>query len=411
MKRDKRVITSILFLAFSTRLIGALIAVSRVPLQTWEYEIIAGNILNGLGYSFGHFNAVHYAFGPPLYTLFTAFIYLLTNHSQTAIIIIQTFFSFVTCLFIFEIARRIFDHKIGLLACFLAALHPGLILYSSKLHPLTFDALLITVTFFLLLKAKDGLNARDFLSLGIVFGFTMLTRGTILFFLILSFIYLSLKASPKKRMIAYFILTFTTALLIIGPWLIRNYLVLHKFVFIQKSGEVFWRGNNPNASGTSYTLDGRIMIDSASKKFLHELYNSDEIKQDRLFWREGIDFIKKHPYAFLALTVKKFYYFWYFSPNSGTEYPKFYLYIYKALYIPAFLFAIIGIFHVLNSGRERTKENSLLLLLLLFTISLTQSFFYVEGRHRWAVEPLLLIFTAQGLIYTGNKVLLNRNIT
>ena len=42
--------------------------------------------------------------------------------------------------------------------------------------------------------------------------------------------------------------------------------------------------------------------------------------------------------------------------------------------------------------------NVLCILLMLLSISLAQSIFYVEGRHRWAVEPLILIFTAAGIL-------------
>ena len=41
----------------------------------------------------------------------------------------------------------------------------------------------------------------------------------------------------------------------------RNYIVLNKFVFIQESGEVFWRGNNQNATGTAFTDDGKPLLE------------------------------------------------------------------------------------------------------------------------------------------------------
>ena len=407
---NKSILLKIFIMSLAVRLIVVAFDWHKAGFRTWEYEIIANNILNGLGYRFDCLNTVHYIFGPPLYTFLIATIYYFTNHSHVALIVFQVFMSSVTCIFIFEIARRMFDNKTGILVSLLVALHPGLAMYSGRPHPFTLDTLLFTVTFLMLLRVRDKLNIKDFLLLGTAYGLSLLTRTTILFFLPLAFIYLFFNTCYKKRISFYFALSFIMALLIISPWLIRNYSVLHKWVFIQKSGEVFWRGNNPNASGTSYTLDGKPMIYTAPKTFLSKVYDSDEIEQDRLFWGQGLDFIKHYPLSFLILTMKKFYYFWYFSPNSGFEYPKLYLYVYKILYIPAFLFAIFGAFLVLNHGAESARKKTHLLLLLLFAVSFTQSFFYVEGRHRLAVEPLLLIFTAHGLMHAKSAALRFINI-
>ena len=48
------------------------------------------------------------------------------------------------------------------------------------------------------------------------------------------------------------------------------------------------------------------------------------------------------------------------------------------------------------------------LLVMLFAISLTlaviHALAYVEGRHRWAIEPLLLLLTARGFFAAGGTL-------
>jgi hypothetical protein len=45
-----------------------------------------------------------------------------------------------------------------------------------------------------------------------------------------------------------------------------------------------------------------------------------------------------------------------------------------------------------------------LLIGMCLAISFFQSIFYVEMRHRWAIEPILLIFAANGIINLRNIV-------
>ncbi|MFC1623816.1 ArnT family glycosyltransferase [Candidatus Omnitrophota bacterium] len=367
-------------------------------IQFWEYETIANNILKGAGYGYEYLGILHRAFGPPLYSFLCAFIYYFSNHSYAILLIFQVFLSAMTCVLIFYIANKIFNQKIAILAAILTCIHPGMIIYSAKLHPLTIDIFLFTLAILVLLRAKGEMRARYFILFGIISGICFLSRSTFAIYIPIVFIYLWVLSKDKRKIAFYAGLSVLAMLLVIGPWTIRNYRVLEKLIFVQKSGEVFWRGNNINATGTAYTNGGRPMVESISLEFREKIYSYNEIKQDELFWSEGLKFIKEQPFDFVLLTMKKFYYFWWFSPQSGIEYHKSYLLFYKAVYSFIVLFTIFGIFFALGSNVNSIKENTWLLLLFFLSISLSQSLFYVEGRHRWAIEPLILTLTANGLI-------------
>jgi hypothetical protein len=45
-----------------------------------------------------------------------------------------------------------------------------------------------------------------------------------------------------------------------------------------------------------------------------------------------------------------------------------------------------------------------LFLLFLASISVFQSLFYVDGRHRWGVEPVFLIIAAAGILSLSGKL-------
>lgn len=397
IQNTRALIWEIFLLAFLIRLIVVVFAVKNGSIQSWEYESIANNILDDLGYRVEHLGITHYVFGPPLYPLLTALIYAVTNHSQLALVLLQVFLSAIACTVIFTIGREMFNYTVGIIASFLVIFHPGILVYVTKLHSLNIDVLLLALVVLITLKAKNNMKMVYFVLLGSVFGLCMLSRSTIFLFVLSAITFLLCTVKDKKKTLYYSSLTVIIAMLIIFPWLVRNYSLLNSFVFIQKTGEVFWRGNNQNATGTTYTLDKEPIINSAPKEFRERLYHSTEIEQDRLFWRESIKFIKSSPLKFVMLTVRKFYYFWWFSPHFGIEYPKHYLLIYRGLYAAGFLFAIFGVISAFNSRNMRLRGDACLLILFFLSISLLQSLFYIEGRHRWAIEPLILIFSAHGI--------------
>lgn len=398
-------ISAVFIIALFFRLMAVTIAAHNNAIETWEYEEIATNILNGAGYQMNHFGTTHYTFCPPAYPFFSAFVYFLTGHSKVILAAVQAIVSAFGCIFIFLLGKTIFNNKVALLSSVMAALHPGIILYVAKLHSFNIDWVLFAVLIFALLKALSKMSLGYFIFFGFVFGVCFLARSTVLLFMPLVLIVLSFsRKGGRNKLAQYFIVSFIAASVIITPWAVRNYMRLGQIELVQKSGVVFWRGNNINATGTSYTTDGMPIIEASSPQFLKKLYSSNEIDQDALFWKAGLEFIKTHPFKFLVLYLKKFYYFWWFSPNYGMHYAHLHAVLYKFLYAILLIAAIIGIYAALRSQNLKTREYTLIFILFFLTVSLSQSLFYVEGRHRLAIEPLFIIFSAFGLIKLKESV-------
>ena len=80
------------------------------------------------------------------------------------------------------------------------------------------------------------------------------------------------------------------------------------------------------------------------------------------------------------------------------HYPGGWLAIYKVYYSLVLGFALLGLAIGLRSSRPATREGAVLFVLLASSVSLTQALFYVEGRHRWQLEPLMLTLAAVGIL-------------
>lgn len=366
---------------------------------TWEFEGLINNMLSGKGFVYRFLGTDYRSLNTPLYSFISLAIYLFTNHSYFAVLLLQSLVTIFLALAIFEIAKAIFGEKVGFIAATLTALHPGYMYYDAfNLLPLSIDALFITLTALLFLKFKDKPDILRISAIGGLIGLGTLNRGilgSLLPFLSVYFALFTKHIARKK--IKYILILWVAAFLMITPWLIRNFIVHKEFVFISStSGENLYRGNNPGASGTSLTAQGRSVRQLWPKEVIDKISGMDEIGQKKFLQGEALRFIKNNPLAFIKLYLKKCYYFWWFSPQSGLIYPKIYLTIYKYIYLALIAFSIFGAALALLFKGKTIRNNAFLLMFIFISVCLTQSLFYVEGRHRWLIEPLLIIFFSYG---------------
>lgn len=368
----------------------------------WEYETIANNLLAGQGYSYVFLKTTYLSFNTPLFGFLCAGIYAVTNHSFLAILLVQSFFTIALSLLIFKIANLVFNKQVGIVAASLVAFHPGLMYYDVfNLLPLSIDSFLIATISFLLLKNRERPNLPAMSLLGAVIGMATLSRGIagVLLLVVVMYFGLFARSIPFKYRLKVVTCIVCATIIVLTPWLIRNYRIHKQFVFIASTGsENFWRGNNLMATGTSYDEHKNKILDLWPEDFRQRIYVLTEIQQRDFFEREAWGFIRANPLKAAKLYVRKIYYFWWFSPQSGIIYPQKYLAMYKYFYVPLVSFFLIGVFFALVSARKAVRANPLILLSVPLTICLAQSLFYVEGRHRWLIEPVMIIFFSYGII-------------
>jgi hypothetical protein len=137
------------------------------------------------------------------------------------------------------------------------------------------------------------------------------------------------------------------------------------------------------------------VFDDAPQRLVNEWERRDETGQYRLFRDEGLAEVRRDPGRFAGLVLGKFLYFWTFAPQSGVLYPARYFYVYIAYYAAVALAAIAGLITLLR--RPDLRPDLALILILFASVATTHSLFFVEMRHRWAIEPIVLIFAAAGL--------------
>jgi len=379
--------------------------------QMYEYDDIALNLAEGEGFLNVYMGAEFYSCTTPLYPFICALFFKLfglLNH--TPIMLFQIIVSSCTCLILFYLGRKLSGDPAGIIAAGLYAVHPGFIIYSTaKLHPLVLDSFLFLLTLAAFIGLVGKTRMRDYLLTGMLVGLCMLSRSTVIAFVPIGLIWIMvLKKSPLKKLISCFSVLFAGILIIVLPWSVRNYIVHGQFIFITSTdAEVFWRGNNINASGSSH-MDGRKMVLEGDKSFSFMIPHFGETEKRYIFRERTGYFLRDHTCLAVLLFFKKLYYFWWFSPTVGVQYPKGYVIPYRLFYIALLVSAILGMRVILKTGNMSQVENFVMLLLFVLSVSFFQSMFYVEGRHRWGIEPMLMLLSGTGIVYLIRSIITGR---
>src|SRR5713226_7738718 len=329
-----------------------MLALQPDRLQVYEYEILAQNIVGGHGYVIARFGHTALAFGDGnLYSFLAASVYLVVGHQPLVLAVVQAVIASLAAPVIFAIGARVFGWQVAVLGAVLAALHPGLLAYTWKLHPLGLDVLLLALTVYWVLRMNDGV--RSGLMAGLTLGVTLMTRPT---FFVASAAALGFRWLSTRRRLAPTLAALAVALMLALPWVARNWALLGRPVFISSSFEDIWKGNNPMASGSSYLPSGQDVFAAAPPELQARFAQASELELNEVFTQEVVAFVSQHPSDFLALTARKFGYFWWASPQMGLLYPPMWLAAYQGYAAVIFGFAIVGVVTILRGGSSEERN-------------------------------------------------------
>ncbi|MCX5677947.1 MAG: glycosyltransferase family 39 protein [Candidatus Omnitrophica bacterium] len=399
--RDKNIIALLVILSIVVKLVFLFGSGVYMKPGLFEYESIVNNMLNGGGFYYRHFHTNYYGLEAPGYILLCFTIYKLFGHNPLYVVFIQIVVTSLISAPIFLIARSIFDRKAAIIAAALAALYPPFIVYStSKLHAMNVYSFLFILLTWSLIRLKERPDLRNAAFVGIAAGLAINFRFTTLPFLVLGlawFCIVSHEALRKWLSLTFAILAISGAIL--SPWIVRNWIVFGKPVLLQTNKwEALWCGNAPGTTGSLYIEDNVTTVDKMASELPEEFYKMNELEQGEYLKKLTVGYFKDDPMGFIKRIIKKMGYFWYFSPHQGGLYPKRWMGLYKIYYLAILLPALLSIFYRLFVSKKGEKPAIVLICLFFAALTFTHSLYFVEARHRWSVEPLLLVFTAGGIL-------------
>ncbi len=399
----KRHILAIVTISLIVKLAALAYLNPRLDPGKLEYEILAENMIKTGTYSmdfreYGDFKGVV----APGYSLLIYFIYKLFGVHREILLFLQMGTMTVFALLIYAITSRCTGNRsYALSAGILVSLHPGMLYYNIKyIHNYNIYLPLFYGTVLLFIRGLSEKSEKSVLWAGLAGGLATLTRGTFspIFAICLLFYLLLKREVSLRRRLSFAALSFLIFVGVNTPWTIRNYIQFGRPVYSQNTKwESFWVGNNPNASGGHFHGDGTLVLSTKSPEMQAEIdaNKGNEIAIEEVFRKYAMDYVRREPFHFIKGLFRKAFYFWWFYPQTGLFYPRTYLLIYKTIYVILLIFTAFGLY---LCHRERLWRREMIFpALLVLGIWAAHTMNFMEIRHRWTVEPVLLIFAAVAL--------------
>lgn len=413
--RGKTLIYTVLILivALYIRLRFIIYTPFEFKIDAWSMYHYALNVVRGEYYvhSFGEHWA-RYAYWPPLYILFTGFIYRFFGTAQDFLVIriVQAGFSTASCLICYGIANEAiesysgFHKEAGLAAGLLMALNPRMVVYTNHLYVETiFITIYLALVYFALMyfkcelpcklsKHKDYISIKYLLLYSLLLGTGNLTRPVLLLLPGVMVVFTLLYTAAKKLDIrrALKIIALDGALMLIvmlavlSPWIIRNYVVTGRFILIDTNGPInFYIAHNPLANGQ--------WVDVKPHTDINRLYETG--------YKEGLAYICRNVPKEISLLKLKQQLFLYHEDPHITEAR---LYLDRTCKLPQMSFVflwktalILLVVFILRLIAARSLhilfcEPAWIIGNFLY-INLIIQVFYFAPRYRIAAEPFLCI--------------------
>lgn len=330
---ERHLLTRMIVIAFALRVGFVLVA------HTYRFSAAQGSF--GFGYEMGRVAASvaeAHGFGnpfksptgptaivPPIYPLLIAGVFKIAGIYSTAsaiiLLVINSLFSALTTLPVFYLTRRSFGETIARWSGWTWTLFPYAMYWAVKwIWETSLAAFLLAVLLLMTWRLAEAKRTREWFAWGLLWAVTAMVSTAVLALLPFAGIWIVFRRWRGDRKViwraALSAIVFFAAL---SPWLLRNYEVFHRPVFIRDNFGLELRlGNGPGAEGFSMGF------------VLHPTYNSVELAKYKRMGEiayiehqkhEAVTWIEANPGEFGKVSLKKFVYYWTNTPWGGPIMP------------------------------------------------------------------------------------------
>jgi 4-amino-4-deoxy-L-arabinose transferase-like glycosyltransferase len=297
---------------------------------------------------------------------------------------INSAFATLTCIPIFLIASRTFDDRIALWSAGAWALCPYIWYWSVHwIWDTTFTPLVLACIFLMALELQKWPGWRGWALFGALYGVGALANPTMLAFLPFCGLWIWRQRYRRGlRSVGGVALASIVFFLVLTPWLIRNYEVFHRFVFLRDDFGLQVRlGNGPYADGMlmAYLQPNLNRLELEKFQRMGELAYSDSCK------RMAFDWISAHPERFAVISLKRLVYYWNGLPRATSSLAP------VDFRTSAFLATSILALWGLGRAVRQKRPGAWLFAGLVLTYPTVYYFVFPHARYRHPIEPELLI--------------------
>jgi tetratricopeptide (TPR) repeat protein len=346
----------------------------------------------------------------PLYPYFLGVLHFLFGHSLWPVRIVQMTLGSIACALIFLIGEKLFSRRAGIAAGLILACYAPAIFFDGLIEKSILDLFLLTVLLFILCGVDKPEGWRRWLSAGVVLGLLGLSRENALILAPVVALWIGLHFPERSLSVRVHWLGvfFGGLLLVLVPVGLRNLAVGGEFTLTTSQfGPNFFIGNNAAADGTYgsvRTMIRETQLEGPDAKRLAERASGHDLTSGQVstYWfNQSLDYIKSRPAEWLQLLAMKWLLVWNVREIEDSD--DFYIYQgYSSLL--AFFgwfnhFGILAPLAALGVCLTRRQWRKLWMLhFMIGALALSVAIFYIFGRYRFPLVPLLTLFAGAGVI-------------
>lgn len=329
-------------------------------------------------------------FMPPLYPLFLFFIkkifFFIPNIYIKIILYIQLFLYLLSVKIFGDALKEIFSSKnVVNLGIFILLFFPLYVYAIGQISSIVLQVFLIILFVYNFIKLYKYNSSLNLIFFSITSGLLILLRGEFFVFFFFSLIFIFF----KNKNFRLFLISLLITLLVISPYLARNFRIFDTFALTKSSGFNLLKGNNPKSKvegiGMWYGYDVVPELEIVLKE-IKPAYKYD-LLSDKIFLDQAIKFIKENPSHYVKLYFKKF--ISYLLIDIESTHPNYYSVIHI---LPKLLISIITIFSIFCFTSIKVNLFNYFTLIYLLN-GIIFSLFFILPRYALSVLPYQIILS------------------
>ena len=343
---------------------------------------------------------------PPLYPYFLALVKVVFPQSFLyAARFIQALLGGLLCALVYWLGRRMFQPVVGGIAALMAAFYGPLIFFDGEILPATLAAVLDAAGLLILLQGLERPTNGKFIAAGVLLGLGGLAVATVLGFVAVGAgwmgWYFWSRATPMGQVAQWVGLFLLGTVLVIAPVTLRNYVVGKDLVLISyNAGINFYIGNNEDYDGLVNIRPGWEWDDLVGRPKKEGIEWASE--KSAYFFGQAAQYMGAQPFDYLRLLAKKVFLFWHGDEIGRNQDVYFWRNYSNILALTlwkwgiAFPFGLVGPLALVGLLFCVRSRGLTLPIVFVAVYALGVIVFFVTGRYRVPVLPLLILFAAYG---------------
>jgi hypothetical protein len=239
-------------------------------------------------------------------------------------------------------------------------MHPSYFYYPNVIEVTNIFIFISIILLIVSIETIKNPNPKNLLFLGILTGLILLTQPIVAPIIIAFWIYLIVKKGIRK-----FVLTFLTALIIVSPWIIRNYIEFDKFI---PGTSPFWLNVYMGYLSQFHANSRYDILKNEDIKKIDSLNaaKTNDIEMEKYYKELVFKAINQSP----LLYIEKIFYqagtYWWIPPVHFNNNSMSFIAIRKIPVVILNILTLIGLFYMFK--KDKTQALIIVLVLLSFTL-------------------------------------------